>query len=238
MRLLDLYSGAGGAAMGYHRAGFDVLGVDIAPQPRYPFSFVQADALTYLSELTSLELAQFDAIHASPPCQAYTTMNNRHGSSSPPLIAETREALQRTGLPWVIENVPGARAHLIDPVRITGAMVGCAAHRPRLFEASFAMLSPPPVPDAGNAVAVYGKNDGRRLWTRSDGSELRVCSLSEARAGMGIDWMEWDELREAIPPSFTEWVGAQLLAHVQTRMSFLSHPLYVEPLRDSREAVA
>jgi len=209
-RLLDLFCGAGGAAMGYHRAGFDVVGVDIAPQPNFPFTFIQDDALSVVGDWQD-----FDAIHASPPCQAYTSMNNRHGSESPPLIVETREMLSDSGLPYVIENVAGARPHLRNPYRLTGEMFGLRVHRPRLFETNWPMLVPAPPTRQADAEAVYGKLDGRRLWTRRDGSELRAPrSLEVAAAAMGVDWMTWDELRESIPPAYTELIGHQLLAIV------------------------
>jgi DNA (cytosine-5)-methyltransferase 1 len=191
--------------MGYHRAGFEVVGVDIKPQPHYPFEFHQADALAWE------DFDGFEAVHASPPCQAYTTMNNRHGSKSPPLIAATRAALLRAGRPYVIENVPGARLELRNPSRLCGRACGLRLHRHRLFETSFPMLTAGCSRPDSDDVAIYGKLDGRRLWTRRDGSELRaVGTLAEAADAMGIDWMEWDELREAIPPAFTELVGAQL----------------------------
>ena len=213
-RLLDLFCGAGGCSVGYARAGFEVVGVDIAPQPNYPFEFVRMDALEYL-DLWMFGLSyyeSFQAIHASPPCQAYTTMNNRHASNSPPLIAETRNLLGKTGLPYVIENVLGALPEMVQPYTLTGEMFGLRVHRPRLFETSFQMMVPPRVTRQADPVAVYGKLDGRRLWTRRDGSELRAPrQLEVAAAAMGVDWMTWDELRESIPPVYTEFVGAQIL---------------------------
>lgn len=183
-RLLDLFSGAGGAAMGYARAGFEVVGVDISPQPNYPFEFVQADALEHIQLL----------------------------------IAEVRELLKQTGLPYVIENVVGARSELRDPYLLTGEMFGLRTSRPRLFETNWTLMVPKSPPRQKDAAAVYGKLDGRRLWTRSDGSELRaVKTLKEGSEAMGIDWMTWDELREAIPPAYCELVGAQLLAHVRQK---------------------
>ena len=137
-RLLDLFAGAGGAAMGYHRAGFDVVGVDINPQPNYPFEFIQADALEYMRSWLSDRPTRVgwhveaDAIHASPPCQAHTAMSHRWrgkgglADKRPELIAPTRELLQATGLPYVIENVVGARGHMVDPVLIHGGQVGLA----------------------------------------------------------------------------------------------------------------
>lgn len=209
-RLLDLFCGAGGAAVGYHRAGFEVVGVDIAYQAHYPFDFVQADAITALQTRWRFERA-FDVIHASPPCQAYTTMNNRHGSASLALIEKTREALEETGLPYVIENVSGAKRKMVNPVELTGEMFGLGVHRPRLFESNVMLMVPPRPTRQIDAKAVYGKQDGRRLWTRTDGTELHVASLEEAQIAMGIDWMDWDEIREAIPPVYTQFVGEQIL---------------------------
>ena len=207
-RLLDLFCGAGGAGMGYHRAGFDVVGVDIEPHPDYPFPMLCMDAL-------ELDLRTgVDAIHASPPCQGYTTMNNRHGSSYPKLLGEVRERLVATGLPYVIENVPGAKRWMNSPITLSGEMFGLRVHRPRLFESNVLLLLPPKPPRQPDPVAVYGKQDGRRLWTRADGSELRVADLASASEAMGIDWMTWDDLREAVPPAYTEYIGAQLLRAV------------------------
>ncbi len=207
-RLLDLYCGAGGAAMGYHRAGFDVLGVDINLQPRYPFEFVQGDALEYLAAHGH----EYDAIHASPPCQRYSTMTadpDRH----PDLIAPTRALLIAAGAPWVIENVPGAP--LIDPVRVCGSSFGLAVRRHRLFESNVPLVSTACRHDAqGRPVGVYGQHADRRQHLRTDGTQrgTKASTLAEGRAAMGIDWMEWPELTEAIPPAYAEHVGRQLLA--------------------------
>lgn len=203
-RLLDLFCCEGGAAAGYQAAGYHVTGVDIAPQPNYRGDeFHQADALTF-------PLDGFDAIHASPPCQGYTTMNNRWGSDTPRLIAAVRERLAATGVPWVIENVVGARRELRNPLLLTGEMFGLRVHRPRLFESNVLLMSPARKRRQHNPVAVYGPNDGRRLWTRKDGSELRVADLATAREAMGMPWASWDGVREAIPPAYTEFIGAQL----------------------------
>ena len=206
-RLLDLFCGAGGAARGYQLAGFHVTGVDIVDQPNCcGDEFYRGDALTFA-------IHGFDAIHASPPCQAYTTMNNRHGSSSLALIDETRRLLEATGLPWVIENVVGARAHMRSPLVLTGEMFGLGVHRRRLFESNVLIPGIPVPPRQEEAIAVYGKLDGRRLWTRADGSVLTAPrTLEPAAEAMGIDWMTWDELREAIPPAYTEYIGRHLIA--------------------------
>lgn len=210
MRLLDLFCGAGGAGYGYHLAGFDVVGVDLASQPDYPFEFHRADALEF-------PLDGFDAIHASPPCQAHTNLSNRwrgHGGKADEhfdLIPATRERLNAAGVPWVIENVPGAKKAMRDPVRLTGEMFGLRVHRPRLFETNWLLLAPASMPKQRDPVAVYGKDDGRRLWTRKDGTELRVADRATAAAAMQMPWASWHGLTQAIPPAYTEFIGRQLL---------------------------
>lgn len=218
--LIDLFCGAGGAADGYHRAGFEVIGVDIVDQPDYPFRFCKADALDVLEYggiVGGVNLFDFQVIHASPPCQSYTAMSNRWGSDHPELIAQVRDRIPE-GVPYVIENVDGARRDMAEPiVRLTGEMFELSVHRPRLFElGGWYTLSSPPPPRGEAVVAVYGKPDGRRLWTRTDGSELRAwSSIEEGQQALGIDWTDdWHQLREAIPPSYTEWIGSRLLEHL------------------------
>lgn len=191
--------------MGYAQAGFEVVGVDIEPHPEFPFEFHRANALEFPIE-------GFDAIHASPPCQAYTTMGNRNRGDHPDLIAPTRERLVSSGLPYVMENVHGARRKLIDPLNLSGGMFGLRVHRPRFFEVNFNLPKPPIARPVADAIGVYGKLDGRRLWTRSSGTEQRAArTLEEAQEAMGIDWMGWDDLRESIPPAYTEWIGKHLI---------------------------
>lgn len=226
-RLLDLFCCAGGAARGYHEAGFEVVGVDIDPQPHYPYEFHQAAALAVLAVLTDgqkwrgFRLEDFDAIHASPPCQASTTMSNRHrgkggkADSHVNLIAPTQTLLRMTGVPYIIENVPGAKRSLVDPVTLTGGMFGLGVHRPRLFESNIALTTPPKAQPPRPAVGVYGKApDGRLLWRRSDGSEQHAASsVAEACEAMGIDWpVTWREVAESIPPAYTEHLGRQIIA--------------------------
>ena len=241
-RLLDLFCGAGGAAMGYHRAGFEVVGVDIAPQKNYPFEFHQADAMTY-------PLEGFDAIHASPPCQAFTdlkTMPNARQHDD--LLTPTRERLIASGLPYVIENVEGAP--MTGPyIRLCGSMfalgVGNAElRRHRLFElGGFYTLTPPCQHytrhlvigvygghgrDHRRTVGGYGDGNGRDyrrdpvrpntdgVWGSAGGSSARdgtqQFSTEERREAMGIDWMTRNELSQAIPPAYTEYIGKQLMA--------------------------
>lgn len=218
--LLDLFCGAGGAAMGYHRAGFDVIGVDINPQPHYPFEFHQADSFVYLE---NADLSRFAAIHASPPCQAYTRMRNitlaRFGKvniNHPDLIAATRSALIATGKPYIIENVTGSPLH--TQIVICGASIGLPhMARHRHFECSILLPAPPPCQHYRESytIGIYGsKPDGHRVSYRQN----RLCrvanSIEEARDLMGIDWMDWDEIKNAIPPAYTEWIGNQLLQFV------------------------
>ena len=211
-RLLDLFCGAGGAAMGYHRAGFEVVGVDIRPQPHYPFEFHQADALTF-------PLDGFDAIHASPPCQPFTRgrkVANGPGTTALDLVAPARDLLTRSGVPWTIENVPGAP--LLNPVMICGSMFGLAVRRHRLFESSEFLWPPCECRHRAQArpVGVYHKmGDQVKGVDHTSGVVVyggrTADTLEEGQAAMGIDWMTWPELRESIPPAYTEWIGAQLL---------------------------
>jgi DNA (cytosine-5)-methyltransferase 1 len=213
--LLDLFCCEGGAATGYHAAGFDIVGLDIDPQPNYPFQFIRADALDFLA---MADLRRFDAIHASPPCQSYSTMTNNpdRPSKEPELIAPVRDLLMATGLPYVIENVVGARPHMESPMSIHGGQFGLNLYRPRLFESNVLLTPPPKAARPKNAAAVYGrKGDGRRLWTRKDGTELRAATLEEARQAMGMPWATWNGCREAIPPAYTNFVGRQLLAQLE-----------------------
>ncbi len=224
-RLLDLFCGAGGAAMGYHRAGFEVVGVDNRPQPRYPFEFHQADALTY-------PLDGFDAIHASPPCQAYSTVAKqqrvlRPGRyEHPDLVDVTRTRLIETGTPYVIENVKGAP--LVETIQLCGSSFGLDVRRHRIFECGgwFIPFVPPCSHDwqrprflsldsrrakAASTVAVHG----RRQLASVVGVHGHLNYAGEwtlRQAAMGIDWMKWNELNESIPPAYTEYIGRALIA--------------------------
>ena len=223
-RLLDLFCGAGGAAVGYHRAGFDVVGVDIKPQSHYPFEFIQDDAVKSTLLYERKWVQGFDAIHASPPCQAYTHarhLGNRGRKDHPQLIAATRGLLEATGLPYVIENVEGSP--LRNPVLLCGSMFGLSVRRHRLFESNMALLVAP-------CVHAYEGEPRFPSTPRADGSRplsavvnpmSRDVSHQMLADGMGIDWMPasgfrpTNELREAIPPAYTEHIGRFLIEHLQ-----------------------
>ena len=223
-RILDLFSGAGGAAVGYHRAGFDVTGVDNRPQPRYPFEFVQGDALEYVAAHGS----EFDAIHASPPCQAYSVSRTRspHRKSHPELVEATRNACLDARRAYVIENVPGAP--LLFPTQLCGTMFDLGAdcedgqYRPlrrhRLFEMSWTVLSAHPRACrchlTGEKIGVYGNGGGWANRFDPDRAGYKG-NVAESRQALGIDWMTVAELSQAIPPEYTRYVGEQLAAHLQ-----------------------
>jgi DNA (cytosine-5)-methyltransferase 1 len=207
-RLLDLFCGAGGAAMGYARAGFEVVGVDIRPQPHYPFEFHQADALEFMS---SNSARGFDAIHASPPCQRWADGFVRNRDKHPDLIEPTRRVLRATGLPYVIENVK--RAPLLDAITICGGGLACISgelqlHRHRRFESNVALFGVQCTRWRRLTVSVVGNGtpSGNRKTIGYN------PSIAQKREAMGIEWMSRAELSEAIPPAYTEWIGRQLLA--------------------------
>lgn len=214
MRLLDLYCCAGGAAAGYSRAGFTVItGVDILPQPHYPFQFLQDDALEVLADLVvngpgASDLG-FDAIHASPPCQAYTKARKLQGNTHPDLVGPTRELLEKAGVPWVIENVVGAP--LNDPVTLCGTMFGLKTYRHRLFETNWE-LTPPAHPEHVAKQTKMGRPPVEGEFMQVVG---HYSGAQAAREAMGIDWMNQREMAEAIPPAYTEFIGAQLIREAE-----------------------
>lgn len=198
-RLLDLFCGAGGAAEGYSRAGFDVIGVDVESQPSYPFEFIQADAGAF-------PLGGFDAIHASPPCQRFIRSGLVDKSKTVDLLTPTRERLVEADVPWVIENVPGAPMR--GDVVLCGSMFGLAVRRHRLFEFDQPTIIVTATCDHSRPVAgVYGHPHGKRgAWPGMLPSTHQ--SWSEA---MGIGWMTSTELAQAIPPAYTMLIGAALI---------------------------
>jgi DNA (cytosine-5)-methyltransferase 1 len=199
MRILDLFCGAGGASMGYHQAGHEVVGVDINKQKHYPFEFIQADALT-------VDLSDFDAIHASPPCQEYTNLKKLHQDREyPDLIDPIRERLIGAGVPYIIENVMGAP--LRDPLKLCGSMFDLEVRRHRLFETNFTV--PQPSCDhkkQGHVIGVYGHPGGRSA-RRGPGRGAKNGNAEDWRRAMGIDWMVVRELSQAIPPAYTRYIG-------------------------------
>jgi DNA (cytosine-5)-methyltransferase 1 len=198
LRLLDLFCGAGGAAMGYHRAGFEVVGVDMKPQKHYPFEFHCADAFAFLEQHGH----EFDAIHASPPCQAYSTVSSNE-KEYPDLYAGIRTQLEALSKPWVMENVIGA------PYRwgtvLCGSMFGMVVRRHRNFETSWLILSPLRCDHAGpRPKTVTGKSGG--VAKHSDKGVRE-----EWPTYMQMPWATPDECTQAIPPAYTEWLGKRLL---------------------------
>lgn len=231
-RLLDLFCCAGGAGMGYHLAGFDVVGVDARPQPRYPFEFIQADCLS----LEPAFIAGFDAIHASPPCQAHTAMKTMHNAKAhPDLIEPTRQLLRQSGKPWVIENVVGAP--LDAPIILCGTMFGLGVEdaelqRHRLFEMSHPPVFVPQCQHGKRAtLGVYGGHvrnrkrartiggygEGARDSRRKFDKGVADFTVAQAREAMGIDWMTLAELCQAIPPAYTKWIGRHLMDAIGLR---------------------
>jgi DNA (cytosine-5)-methyltransferase 1 len=203
--------------MGYHRAGFDVLGVDHLPQPRYPFPFVRADALDYLAA----HGREFDAIHASPPCQRFSRSRTIHGSGDrhPDLIPSCRDLLANAGRPWVVENVPEAR--LNHPAVLCGLMFGLRVLRHRAFEASFLLLGPSHPRHPGALTTGTSTRRGNGYSTGRDGLVCVAGHNFNRAAGawaMGIDWpMSQRDLALAVPPAFTEFIGRQLRAVLEAR---------------------
>ena len=203
-RLLDTFCGAGGCSVGYHRAGFEVVGVDNRPMPRYPFEFHQADALEFIAE----HGREFDVIHASPPCQAYSNQANCWpGNEYPDLISATRGAILQTGNPYVIENVAGARNHLLASIMLCGKTFGLKVYRHRYFECRPFFLAPAHIlhrdstPRSGR-----GKSPKGFISVAGHLSNTTYC-----REAMDIDWMTGAELSQAIPPAYTQWLGTRLL---------------------------
>lgn len=202
MRALDLFCGAGGASMGLHKAGFEVFGVDIAPQPRYPFKFLQADAMM-------IPLKGFDLVWASPPCQRFSNAQRLQDNDHPDLLTPIRERLIEAGVNYCIENVPGAP--LRNPITLCGMMFGLHLYRHRLFETSFIVeklahqphlfpqvkMGRPAKP--GEIIQVVGNFSG----------------MAAAKKAMEINWMNRDELREAIPPVYAQYIGRQARDHIE-----------------------
>jgi DNA (cytosine-5)-methyltransferase 1 len=220
LRALDLFCCAGGASMGLHRAGFEVVGVDLAPQRRYPFKFIQADALTF-------PLAGFDFIWASPPCQGYTAIRFAPGAKGAPLLIDAVRDRMPAGVPWVIENVEEARWALRNPVLLCGSMFGlgaqgCRTQRHRLFEMNFPLAQPACAHDERPVIGVYGGHSRRRAASAGGRGTRDVWEgghKTAASEALGIDWMTLAELSESIPPAYAEYIGRAAIEHLAARVA-------------------
>ena len=227
-RLLDLFAGAGGAGEGYRRAGFHVVAVDLDPKPlrHNPHEWYVGDALEVLDTLLShgewqgYRLHDFAAIHASPPCQADSVISRNLGyaKNHVRMIAPVRERLMRVRVPWIMENVEGAP--LCNPVMLCGSSFGLGIaengwylRRHRLFESSHLLFAASRCRHKGMAISVCGTGTPKPIRDRLD----RTVNLGEYKRLMGIDWMTRNELSQAIPPAYTEWLGRQLLSVVAAR---------------------
>ena len=210
-RLLDLFCCQGGAAMGYHRAGFDVVGVDNVAQPRYPFEFHQADALEFLTEHGD----EFDVWHGSPPCQDHSTLRSRAGEHGTGwLLGATLERFEASGRPWVVENVMGAA--MGSDLTLCGSMFGLRVYRHRKFRiGDVPMLAVPPHPKhrvrTSTKTRMRGWDAGLNISVTGD------IGTTIGGPAMGIDWMTGDGLSQAIPPAYTEFIGEQLMQHLRER---------------------
>ena len=231
-RLLDLFCGAGGCSVGYERAGLEVVGVDHKPQPHYPFAFLEGDALELMVCLLRdgffhttasdkpLWLSDLDAIHASPPCQAYSSL--RHlpwlkDKDYPKLINPVRDALVASGKVWVIEN--SVRAPL-SGIFLCGTMFGLPLYRHRRFECSHLLLRPPH--ERHTEIIGHGRRVNNRRSAKGAWGNQKIVTVAggqfkkrDGERAMGIDWMSKPELAQAIPPAYTEWIGRRLMPTVQ-----------------------
>lgn len=188
--------------MGYSLAGFDVVGVDIKPQPKYPFAFVHGDAIQYLE----LHGSEFDLIHASPPCQGYSNLTpKKNRPNHAKLIPVLRQILLKIGKPYVIENVAGAKRELINPLMLCGSMFGLRTQRHRFFETSFKIEAPKGCNHSELPLLVTTASKASREKRIALG--IKPKSVSNSKLAYGIDWLGFSELKEAIPPAYTEYIA-------------------------------
>lgn len=208
--LYDVFCGGGGCTKGYQQAGFRVIGIDSHPQPHYcGDGFMQMDAFEFFRRYMSGEYEPASAFHCSPPCQGYSNTRVINGHNYPMLIEPVRAALMATGRPYIIENVVGAP--LLNAVMLSGTMFDLGTVRERLFECSFQVELPlAPTPGARHTKMGRQPEPGKYMYVVG-----HVSDVKSAGAAMGIDWMNRDELAEAIPPDYTTWIGAQLLQHLE-----------------------
>lgn len=218
--------------MGYHRAGFWIIGADVVDQPQYPFCFVKMDALEFIRKYAHMAAV----IHGSPPCHAFSSLRALHqGNEYPDLVDATRQAMIATGLPYVIENVPNAP--LIDPIMLCGTMFGLeTAHgsqlrRHRMFEVPWMKDRTTPSCNhrEGSAIGVHGggQHPNRRVPATISVTGASACSsnrdgtigfgIEDRRAAMGIDWISGKALSQAIPPAYTEWIGTRLMGYLKDK---------------------
>jgi len=218
MKVLDLFCGGGGASMGYYQAGFEVIGIDIKKKRNYPFQLIKADVMKFLKETPQKWFEQFDLISASPPCQKYSRASNGASwgeVSKVDLIHDLRIELKRLNIPYVIENVEGSP--LVNPIKLCGSMFGLKVRRHRIFETSFSIdLGEIKCQHKkqGKPIGVYGSmNDTVKGVCSKTGKTVyggsTAKSIEEASMAMGIDWLGWSSLKEAIPPAYTKFIGQQ-----------------------------
>ena len=196
--------------MGFHLAGFEVVGVDIAPQKRYPFEFVLSDAIEYLKAHGK----EFDFIHASPPCQGYSHLTPKASKGNhEKLIHVLREELMAAGRPYCIENVAGAKKDLEAPTMLCGSMFGLRTQRHRFFETSFPLEAPAKCDHSEVPLLVTTASKASREKRFKLG--MKPKTVQNAPLAYGIDWMGFAELKEAIPPAYTEYIGQRFIALTQ-----------------------
>lgn len=211
IKLLDAFCGAGGCSVGYARAGFDVVGVDFHQQRHYPYRLYVDEAIEFILKHGH----KYDVIHASPPCQIHSTLPSLAAKAEmTDLVPATRRALEETGAIWVIENV--MKAPLINPLLLCGSMFGLHSdrgylQRHRIFESNIPLYGPGPCAHEGLAVGVYGHGSAGH-----EGKKMRTANIDEAKILMGIDWMTRNEITQAIPPAYTEFIGRQILDYIAT----------------------
>jgi DNA (cytosine-5)-methyltransferase 1 len=216
VRVLDLYCCQGGAAAGYQAAGFHVTGIDMSPQPRYCGDcFQRDDAVEFVRLRIDRIRSDFDFIHASPPCQHDSDCQRIMGREHPDLIGRTRAVLEHTGLPYVIENVRGARVKLRDPAMLCGAMFGLETYRHRYFETGGGFSFQAPEHPAHTAPQT---KMGRTIRPGEFGQFIgNFSGVDHARKVMSVPWMNRDGIRECIPPAYTEWIGRRFLEHLAAK---------------------